>query len=83
MLSKYILLLIKPFCHWLASKYTLYSINSFYFAFRGQILPTQKAALSDPRRINCQICLNNSMDENMGNLFNLQKDKNDDFMCEK
>lgn len=38
---------------------------------------TTTSIFQDPRKINCQICLNgvNSQD-NIGNLFNVQKEKN-------
>ncbi|CAH2045291.1 unnamed protein product, partial [Iphiclides podalirius] len=47
---------------------------------KAQDLPTQNVIVRDRRSINCQICLNESMGGNTGNLFNLQKDKNDDFL---
>ncbi|KAM3955033.1 uncharacterized protein ACR2FA_011095 [Aphomia sociella] len=37
--------------------------------------------LRDPRRINCQICLNNTtMQESTVNLYNTQKEKNDEVI---
>ncbi|XP_013135682.1 PREDICTED: uncharacterized protein LOC106101113 [Papilio polytes] len=39
--------------------------------------------LRDPRKINCQICLNNSTNGNTMNLFNIQREKNEQFLSGK
>ncbi|XP_041969372.1 uncharacterized protein LOC121726200 [Aricia agestis] len=37
--------------------------------------------LSDSRRINCQICIAGDIDrKNIGDLFNIQKEKNDEYL---
>ncbi|KAI5643052.1 hypothetical protein NE865_04774 [Phthorimaea operculella] len=43
----------------------------------------QPDTAQDPRRINCQICLNNiSAQEDIVNLYNFQKEKNDQHLLQ-
>lgn len=46
--------------------------------YRVQPLKYPKEELQDPRKINCQICLNNTLvQDSAANLYNLQKETND------
>ncbi|KPI92272.1 PREDICTED: uncharacterized protein LOC106119944 [Papilio xuthus] len=49
---------------------------------RSQIA-TDEDELRDPRKINCQICLNNCANGNTMNLFNVQREKNKQYLTDK
>ncbi|XP_045776162.1 uncharacterized protein LOC123874725 isoform X2 [Maniola jurtina] len=55
----------------------------YKLAFEQQLYNFQsdKQRPTDPRRINCQICLDQTIKlENVVNLFNRQKEKNDEYL---